>query len=487
MDPRESWENTKDNLESILGAVIEGKENIAEGMQQAGQWWQETTLAKNLNEAASSINKAWKNSSIGKTVAAVSANVNKAAVAIGEKWNNSSVGKFCNQAKTSVTDFYEKHKTAINIALGVGVIAICAVATIATGGATVCALAKVGAIASKALIGSAVGGAGGAAMGGLSGAMDYMEEHGTLDGAGNAVLEGASSGFAKGAMTGAVTYGSTQINKKFCFIAGTLVLTTVGFMSIEEVRAGDYVYAQDVETGETDYQPVLQTYINQTEELYTVTIEGEEIQTTPGHPFYTEEEGWVSAKDLEAGDKVTTADGEEATVDKVEKEELDEPVNVYNFNVMDYHTYYVGEGSVLVHNKCETAKNTAEEANKSLNNAVDKSGSSSNKVLGGSFKDVDATRGTDEVGHHMPQNAYNKTIGISRNDGPALLMSKEDHALTRSFAGRGKATMKEDIGLSARQRMAKDLWYIKNKFGTKYNEGIKQMLEYTKTLPEFQK
>lgn len=124
---------------------------------------------------------------------------------------------------------------------------------------------------------------------------------------------------------------------------------------------------------------------------------------------------------------------------------------------------------------------------KPCNRNVVKSGSSSNKVLGGRFKDVDATRGADEVGHHMPQNAYNKTIGISRNDGPALLMSKEDHALTRSFAGRGKATMKEDIGLSARQRMAKDLWDIKNKFGTKYNEGIKQMLEYTKTLPEFQK
>lgn len=87
----------------------------------------------------------------------------------------------------------------------------------------------------------------------------------------------------------------------------------------------------------------------------------------------------------------------------------------------------------------------------------------------------------------MPQNAYNKTIGVSRNDGPALLMSREDHALTRSFAGRGKATKKEDIELSARQRMAKDLWDIKNKFGTKYNEGIKQMLEYIETLPEFQK
>lgn len=87
----------------------------------------------------------------------------------------------------------------------------------------------------------------------------------------------------------------------------------------------------------------------------------------------------------------------------------------------------------------------------------------------------------------MPQNAFDKTIGLSRNDGPALLMSKEDHALTRTFAGRGKATMIEDVGLSARQRMAKDLWDIKNQFGTKYNEGIKQMLEYAKTLSEFQK
>lgn len=38
------------------------------------------------------------------------------------------------------------------------------------------------------------------------------------------------------------------------------------------------------------------------------------------------------------------------------------------------------------------------------------SGNSSNKVLGGCFKDVDATRGADEVGHHMPQNAYTKTL-----------------------------------------------------------------------------
>ena len=108
------------------------------------------------------------------------------------------------------------------------------------------------------------------------------------------------------------------------------------------------------------------------------------------------------------------------------------------------------------------------------------------KVLGGSFKDVNATRGVDEVAHHMPQNAYNKTIGISRNDGPALLMSKEDHALTRTFAGKGKGTMISDAGLTARQRLVIDVMDIRKNFGTKYNKGLLEMIRYAKTLPEFQ-
>ena len=36
----------------------------------------------------------------------------------------------------------------------------------------------------------------------------------------------------------------------------------------------------------------------------------------------------------------------------VELEHLEEPVTVYNFEVEDYHTYYVGDAEVLVHNTC---------------------------------------------------------------------------------------------------------------------------------------
>lgn len=43
--------------------------------------------------------------------------------------------------------------------------------------------------------------------------------------------------------------------------------------------------------------------------------------------------------------------GEYVVVEKVQHELLERPVKVYNFQVEDYHTYYVASG-VLVHNKC---------------------------------------------------------------------------------------------------------------------------------------
>ena len=87
----------------------------------------------------------------------------------------------------------------------------------------------------------------------------------------------------------------------------------------------------------------------------------------------------------------------------------------------------------------------------------------------------------------MPQNAYDKSIGLSRNKAPALKMTKADHALTRTFAGKGRVTMITDAGLTPRQRLARDILDIKSQFGTKYNKGLRDMIDYAKTLPQFQK
>ena len=54
-----------------------------------------------------------------------------------------------------------------------------------------------------------------------------------------------------------------------------------------------------------------------------------------------------------------TADGSVAAVEASESIKLSEPVKVYNFEVEDFHTYYVSEQKVLVHNTCAmTAKNS---------------------------------------------------------------------------------------------------------------------------------
>ena len=74
-----------------------------------------------------------------------------------------------------------------------------------------------------------------------------------------------------GAITGAV---SGALTSNYCFVAGTAVLTETGKMAIEEIRKGDLVYAWDEETGETGLKEVLETYINETEELIHVHVAG---------------------------------------------------------------------------------------------------------------------------------------------------------------------------------------------------------------------
>lgn len=83
----------------------------------------------------------------------------------------------------------------------------------------------------------------------------------------------------------------------------------------------------------------------------------EEIETTVEHPFYVEGVGFVPASELKAGDIIRTSEGENLPIDRVETEELEEPVLVYNFEVEDFHTYYVSGIGVLVHNTCPVTGN----------------------------------------------------------------------------------------------------------------------------------
>ena len=143
-----------------------------------------------------------------------------------------------------------------------------------------------------------------------------------------------------------------------CFTGETLVSTENGFVQISEINVGDYVWTENVETGEKELKQVLQVYVNETDTLVHLSITDENgsettINTTENHPFYTEGKGWVTASKLEIGDILHTKDGKIQVVKEVSLEKLEAPVKVYNLEVDEQHTYFVSRVGVLVHNECK--------------------------------------------------------------------------------------------------------------------------------------
>ncbi|CAH1217420.1 hypothetical protein PAECIP111893_04275 [Paenibacillus plantiphilus] len=137
-----------------------------------------------------------------------------------------------------------------------------------------------------------------------------------------------------------------------CFTAGTKVLTDEGEKNIEDIEVGDKVLAKDENNpdGELAYKEVTALYRNQRDDIIKLHVGEQVIETTENHPFWVEGKGWVFADELQVGDKLQKADGSNLTIDKVEFVKLDEPVMVYNFTVADYHTYYVTDIGIWVHN-----------------------------------------------------------------------------------------------------------------------------------------
>ena len=140
-------------------------------------------------------------------------------------------------------------------------------------------------------------------------------------------------------------------------MAGTLIHTEDGLVPIEEIKPDQLVWAEDPATGERALKRVVCLFRNEKYELVHLQVNGENITTTVGHPFFVQGKGWVAAKELVVGDKLELLNGGEAYVDAIATEQCAEPVKVYNFEVEDFHTYFVGTGCILVHNMCAKVSN----------------------------------------------------------------------------------------------------------------------------------
>ena len=228
------------------------------------------------------------------------------------------------------------------------VVAVVAAVTVATGATIAC-------FAVGAAKGAAVGFVTGAVTGAVEGAVEHRITTGSWDGAGEAALDGMADGALSGSISGAITGGITSNS---CFVAGTAILSSTGFVPIESICTGDKVWAENPETGDRALKEVVQTFVNESYELIHISVNGESIVTTPEHPFYAPVKGWTAACKLRAGDILVTVNGEYVVVEKIQHEILESPITVYNFEVADFHTYYVSERAVLVHNLCKPSRIT---------------------------------------------------------------------------------------------------------------------------------
>ena len=130
----------------------------------------------------------------------------------------------------------------------------------------------------------------------------------------------------------------------------------VSLLAIEKIKSGDKVISTDPETMETSPKTVLETYIRVVTTLVHLTVNGEEIVTTVDHPFYVKNQGFIKAGELIVGDELLDVNGNILLVENFDVELTDKPVKVYNFQVEDFHTYYVGGFRILVHNAGDAYK-----------------------------------------------------------------------------------------------------------------------------------
>ena len=160
----------------------------------------------------------------------------------------------------------------------------------------------------------------------LNGANAVLSGFGVVGGIGQSVNsvksfnKMRSSLSSKSSLSSGASQQYANIADGVCFVAGTEVKTEEGRKAIEEIEAGDRVYAKDTETGEEGYKEVVRVFRKETKELIHLWIGESRIDTTPNHPFWIEGYGFREAGELQEGDKVLTADGEVLTVSRVELE-----------------------------------------------------------------------------------------------------------------------------------------------------------------------
>ncbi|HWA73194.1 MAG TPA: polymorphic toxin-type HINT domain-containing protein [Polyangiaceae bacterium] len=287
----------------------------------------------------------------------------------------------------------------------------------------------------------------------------------------------------------------------FCFGAGTPVATEYGDRPIEYIRAGERVWAQDVETGATELRPVVRTFVTRDMQVMDLQLQSfgraEHITVTPGHYFWSPDHGWTQAQDL-GGASLLSLPVESArdgpTLLALPLASKERSITVYNLEVEGFHTYFVGHSHALVHN-AGGKKTCPLQPDKiaSIRKAGVPQGGSYYQVRNAASHYVGADGKEISLGgevNHMP--AWDSWVQSGKNPfthgtAPAIWMETADHramtstgssAAAKAYRAKQAKLIKQGKIMEAIQM---DIDEIHKKYGSKYDQGIQEMLDYLAT------
>ena len=137
----------------------------------------------------------------------------------------------------------------------------------------------------------------------------------------------------------------------------------------------------------------------------------------------------------------------------------------------DFHTYYVSEQKVLVHNTCATTK-------KNVTTHKGKSGDTEYVV--GAYKDVKGIEGMDA--HHVGQKAVmEKLVGnYDYKTAPAISVFREGHTIR--LMGKGTVSKNTRGITSLRQLLARDIRELKRVYPDIPNSAYRDLIELNKKM-----
>jgi hypothetical protein len=163
---------------------------------------------------------------------------------------------------------------------------------------------------------------------------------------------GSSGGASSGSNTGSSSDSAGGIPSG-CFVAGTLVTLGDGSRkAIETVDVGDLVLSQREDGGALGAQRVSHIWEHTVQRTFLLNFSnGEQLETTKEHRLHVDGGGFVPAGRLRPGAALNTPVNNLVLRGA---EERNATTQVYNLEVENFHTYFVGDNLVWVHNKKDT-------------------------------------------------------------------------------------------------------------------------------------